>query len=383
MRIMARKLFLQICAVLSAACLPVQAEGLTVRQTATLISLSEKGVQDTTGWARDLLDVLRSHDFDQGRENVCAAIAIIDQESSFRADPAIPNLGKLSAEALENRLDRIPIAGSLAMKFLETTPSEDDSYMSRISSARTERDLDIAYRAFVEDASKRASLAAVAQSGLLNSFIESRNEISTAGSMQVSVAFALKTANEKRWLPMQLTDVYAVRDELYTRRGGLYYGVLQLLGYKTGYTKKIYRFADYNAGRYASRNAAFQYAIAKLSGEDLALDGDLLIYQNGKPAPRVSFSEAAIRELARKFDLDLNDQRIRTDLREEKDFDFTDNRTYTRIRDLYARKFGTDAPTAMIPRIKLSSIKINRNMTTAIFAEQVNRKYQACMGFRI
>ena len=64
---------------------------------------------------------------------------------------------------------------------------------------------------------------------------------------------------------MTLDDVYAVRDQLYTRQGGMYYGVKQLLGYDTGYAQKIFRFADFNAGRYASRNAAFQQVVATLS----------------------------------------------------------------------------------------------------------------------
>ena len=81
---------------------------------------------------------------------------------------------------------------------------------------------------------------------------------------------------------MSLDDDYAVRDELYTRHGGMYYGVLQLLGYETGYDRKIYRFADFNAGRYSSRNAAFQKQIAVLSGQPLASDGDLLLYDKGK-----------------------------------------------------------------------------------------------------
>ncbi len=380
---MGLKQFTVRCSLLLACLSAARAEDIGVDQTATLIRLSERDVQDAKGWARDLLDVLRTHDLTRSRENLCASIAVIDQESSFRADPVVPNLGKLSEQALRDKFGRIPLAGSMAVSFLETTPSRDDSYMSRIRRAETERDLDLAYRSFVEDASNSASLAPLVQSGLLNSVVESRNDIDTAGSIQVSVSFALGAANRKRWLPMQLADVYAVRDELYTRRGGMYYGVLQLLGYDTGYAKKIYRFADYNAGRYASRNAGFQQAVAELSGDKLALDGDLLIYDKGKPVPRVSASEAAVRTLARKYKLGLDDERIRQDLNEEKQFKFAENRTYNRIRDLYFTRFGREAPYAVIPQIRLDSVKIKRVMTTGIFAEQVNRKYQACMGFRI
>lgn len=83
----------------------------------------------------------------------------------------------------------------------------------------------------------------------------------------------------------------SLRDELFTRRGGLYFGAAHLLDYAADYDDMVHRFADFNAGHYASRNAGFQNALAIASGRKLALDGDLLI--RGEDAERPSQTELA------------------------------------------------------------------------------------------
>ncbi len=365
---------------------PALAQDAAMTQAAVtkLIRAAEKNVVDPQGWAIDLLDVLRLHNLPRSKENVCSAIAIIDQESGFVADPPVKGLGAISEKAIRDKLDAIPIAGRIALRFLATTPSLGDSYMERIRAARTERDLDLTYRAMVEDAGKKSSLDMVMNSGLFNTMIEGRNDIDTIGSMQVSVNFALDVATRRRWLPMTLSDNYAIRDELYTRRGGMYYGVLLLLGYDTGYSRKLYRFADFNAGRYASRNAALQKQIAFLSSKKLALDGDLLLYtKNGTPRSDASASEKAIRKIVKTFGGKLNDKEIHADLLLEKQPSFVTTRTYLAIRDTYSQKAKAVAAFAEVPNIDLSSPKITRRMTTRIFAESVDKRYQLCIGRKV
>jgi hypothetical protein len=159
------------------------------------------------------------------------------------------------------------------------------------------------------------------------------------------------------------------------------YGTRQLLGYETGYDRKVYRFADYNAGRYAARNAAFQRAIVRLSGWKLALDGDLLSYgKDGKPLPSATQTEQAVRALSSRFGLGLDDQQIRADLQREKALNFTGTRTYLAIVNRYAKAHGTRPAFAVIPDIRLKSPKLSRGFTTRRFAESVDRRYQSCMA---
>jgi hypothetical protein len=353
---------------------------VTVGTTTKLIRLAEKTVVDAQGWAIDLHDVLQQHNMPESKENICASIAIIDQESGFVADPQVQGLGKLSEQALRDKFNKVPIGGGIGLRWLENNPSPQASFMARVRNARTERDLDLAYRALVDYAGKTTSLDVVLRLGFLNKLIEEKNEIDTAGSMQVSVKFALSEAKKRRWLPMTLDDVYGVRDHLYTRQGGLYYGVKQLLGYDTGYNQKLYRFADFNAGRYASRNAAFQHVVAKLSGQSLALDGDLLSYgKDGAPLKTTTSTEKAVRLANSKHKLGLDEKSIRVDLLKEKDVSFTSTRTFISLRDRYASTTKNPAAFAAVPDIALNSPKLSRSFTTRRFAESVSKRYQACM----
>src|SRR3546814_11487369 len=85
----------------------------------------------------------------------------------------------------------------------------------------------------------------------------------------------------------------------------MYFGMMHLLGYRASYTEPLYRFADFNAGWQASRNAAFQAAVSRASGIELALDGDLL--RPGASLDDPGAPERAVRALR----LDLGDAAIR------------------------------------------------------------------------
>ena len=68
-----------------------------------------------------------------------------------------------------------------------------------------------------------------------------------------------------------------MREELYTRRGGVYYGAHRLLAYPAAYDQPLYRFADYNSGMYASRNADSESeqtlaGLQRLAEDDLKKD---------------------------------------------------------------------------------------------------------------
>jgi hypothetical protein len=191
--------------------------------------------------------------------------------------------------------------------------------------------------------------------------------------MQVSIAFAQEHAAEHRY-PYPMTT--NIRDEVFTRRGGMYFGIAHLLDYPASYDEMIYRVADFNAGHYASRNAAFQRAVSRLSKTELALDGDLLLY--GSKAGEPSRTELAVRKLADR--LDLSDAQIRSDLELEKQEAFERTKLFKRVFALADEASGKRAPRGVIPSIQLKSAKITRKLTTEWFAKRVDTRYKQCLA---
>lgn len=357
------------------------AAGLSAQQTAALIVRAEPKTKDSFGWANDLLKALETHRLERNRENICSVVAVVAQESGFSANPAVPNLGNLAVKAVTEKLDKIPGLGVQGMVWLENHPSPAQSYMNELRHAKTEQDLDWTYREVVESFLKLKLVSLTRNSQSVRDIFEGLNEINTVGSMQVAVSFAVQADEKRLGHPLTLEQTWALRDRMYTRPGGLEYGALQLLDYNGGYDQKIYRFADFNAGRYSSRNAAFQATLSSLLGRKLATDGDLLIYgKNGKPTNTRSEGEQAVNDVVQKYQLGLNGPKIHADLLQEKSLEFNNTATYQRITQQYQKVTGRKPVYAQVPGIELHSKKTSRILSTQAFANSVARRYQKCMA---
>ncbi len=151
----------------------------------------------------------------------------------------------------------------------------------------------------------------------------------------------------------------------------MYFGVAHLLGYPASYPQPVYRFADFNAGLYASCNAAFQHALGVASGVPLALDGDLLRPDAGFGDPPGA-TELAAPSLATR--LDMSDSAIHRVLEQGDRQDFADTKRYARVFMLAEQIEGKPLPRAVLPGITLKSPKITRKLTTAWFAKRVDER---------
>lgn len=333
--------------------------------------------RDSKGWGAEVFGALERNGIRTTRSNFCSVMAIVEQESTFTANPEVKGLGKIAEREVEARIGRLPLPAAALLGvnwFLASKPSPEKSYLKLIRAAKTERDLDLVFRNMAFFLFREFATMRLLNSPPIARRVDAINPVSTLGSMQVAIAYVIAEAEGQKGKRLGLADIWKLRDELYTRDGGLTYGARMLLGYRAGYDTRLYVFADFNAGRYASRNAAFQHMVAELSGEPLALDGDLLIYQGGEAQSRPSATEKALRKLS----FGLKDAAIRADLLQEKEYAFRATTTYSSVAAAFAKK-GRTPPYAMLPQIRLKSPKIRSRMTTEIFARAVMARYDRCM----
>jgi hypothetical protein len=326
---------------------------------AQIVALLPTTVADRPGWAVDIYAAFAALRLDPSAANLCAVLSVTEQESTFRADPTVPGLAKIVWEEIDRRAEQAGVPRLLVHGALQLRSRNGRSYSDRIDAARSEKELSELFVDFIGTVPLGQRLFA------------GYNPVRTGGPMQVSIDFAERHAKAKPY-PYPIDG--SIRDEVFTRRGGLYFGIAHLLDYPARYDALIYRYADFNAGRYASRNAAFQNAVSKASGIPLALDGDLVREGSDKPGN----TETAVRSLAPR--LDLSDSAIRRGLEQGHDPDFAQSRLYQRVFELAEQIERRPLPRAVIPNIRLQSPKITRPLTTEWFARRVDDRHKRCMA---
>jgi hypothetical protein len=324
---------------------------------AQVLRLLPARAEQPDAWASAVTDSLFALQIEPNASHVCAALAVIEQESGFVADPSVAGLGKIARKEIEHRAEAHHVPAFMVNAALAIASNSGRSYGERIAAARSERELSLVY----EDLIGRVPLGQKLFAG--------SNPVKTGGPMQVSIEFAEQHA---RAYPYPLPPGGSIRHEVFTLRGGVHFGIAHLLAYPVSYDRMIYRFADFNAGHYASRNAAFQHAVSIATGAPLAQDGDLIDF-NGETGK----TERAVRSLG--ADLDLDDAQIHRALELDDRLEFEDTPLYQRVYALAENKQHAPLPRATMPRIDLVSPKITRKLTTQWYAERVEQRYRGCL----
>nr|WP_106475508.1 DUF1615 domain-containing protein [Phytohalomonas tamaricis] len=323
---------------------------------AKIVRLMPTNIADREGWAADIYAAFAVQNIAPTTENLCSVLAVTAQESTFQVAPPVPGLAKIARDEIDRRAAQLHIPSFLVRAALRMDSPTGKTYDQRLDAARTEKELSTIFDDFI----------AIVPMG--QHLFGNLNPVHTGGPMQVSIAFAEAHAQDYPY-PV----VGSIRQEVFSRRGGMYFGIMHLLDYPTHYSQSLYRFADFNAGWYASRNAAFQNAVSHASGIPLALDGDLIRYDTRTPGA----TELAVRSLSKQ--LNMNNAAIRRALEQGDRLDFEDTKLYKRVFTLAERADRQPLPHAVVPSITLDSPKITRKLTTEWFAKRVNERQQQCM----
>jgi hypothetical protein len=198
-----------------AAISPVQGRALIDRSL-------PPNVQDRAGWTADIYAAFTVLAIEPNHENICAVVAVTEQESGFHVDPVVANLGPIAWGEIDKRAEHAGVPPMVVHSVLKIKSSTGRSYSDRIDNAKTEKELSDIFEDFTGSVPLGRSLFA------------SWNPIRTRGPMQVNVAFAEQFAAEKSYpYPVKVS----IADEVFTRRGSVYFGTAHLLAYPAGYDR--------------------------------------------------------------------------------------------------------------------------------------------------
>ena len=345
---------------------------------------------DAEGWLDAINSALYAQQADCADDDfLVLVISTIQMESGVRADPPLAetDLEALFVRRKEQLLgENVLAAGLLSVSTLEgdlRRKLHQDTVRGRV---RTERDLarytDGDLRPWLRDYLARNYLM---PESVANS-MEARwlpDPVRTVGPMQVNTVKAWRNAKERGEpldSPEEMRAILLSPDTALHR--GIEEGVALLLksyreyrGEMDAQDAAFFAGADYNAGEFSSRNAAYQEMLAAITGRRLAVDGDLLLYRDGEPSEAPSRTELAVRDVLAGAD----PRRIRADLLREKEPGFGETATARGICAAFRKAAGKACPAGLIPAgagNPKADLKLGRTYTPENYARGLFARYQ-------
>ncbi|NTW75202.1 MAG: DUF1615 family protein [Chlorobiaceae bacterium] len=333
--------------------------GLTQSQITKLVLTAKPGNKSADAWATAIRESLQELGQPIDKEHVCAVLAVITQESGVSVSPKNRNMADILRKKI-SMFDSNKLLRYIIQTRLDHVAANGKTFRENMDSIASEQDFELWYHEFTSSEITKPILL------VFDKDID--DLVTTIGSMQVSVKFAenypKKPAN---------AGGGTIREVLYTCKGGVFYGTAYMLDYRHHYDDWKYVFADFNAGRYASRNAGFQKMLSRLSRKRIDLDGDLLSYEEGNDSRSETYDTFV--ELLKQRGEDVDEGKIRKEFEQEKEYDFEKTDSYRILSEMYQKKYG-EPIYATLPEIKLSSPKFtSRNLSTKWYAMRVKSHY--------
>src|SRR6476646_7665169 len=117
---------------------------------ALVTRLLPDGVKDRAGWATDIYAAFAALDLPPTPENLCAAIAVVGQESGFQVDPVVPGLAGIARKEIDKRRESAGIPRFALDAALALPSANGKSYGERLDAATTEQQLSNVYEDFID-----------------------------------------------------------------------------------------------------------------------------------------------------------------------------------------------------------------------------------------
>ena len=341
--------------------------GLSQSQIEKLVLAARPGNASPDIWASAIRESLVELGQPIDKEHVCAVLAVITQESGVSTSPKNRKMAVILRKKIAT-FDSSKVLSFIIQTRLDQYAANGKTFRENMETVSSEQDFELWYNEFTSSEITKPILLV---------FNKDINDlVTTIGSMQVSVKFA-------QGYPKKPSNVGfgTIREVLYSCKGGVYYGTAYMLDYKHRYNDWKYVFADFNAGRYASRNAGFQKMLADLSRKRIDLDGDLLSYTDGNDSQSVTYDTFI--ELLKKKGMEFDEESVKKDFDQEKSYEFENTYSYKTLSDMHLKKYGS-AIYAILPEISLSSPKFtSRNLTTKWYAMRVKSHFVRYMRRKI
>lgn len=127
------------------------------------------GLADRNAWAADIQAAMGALQVTPSVENICAVIAVTEQESGFKVDPPVANLPAIAWKEIERQRDRAGVPKLVLQAALALPSSNGKSYRERIDAVKTELQLSEIFEDFI------------GQVPLARTFLAERNPVRTGG----------------------------------------------------------------------------------------------------------------------------------------------------------------------------------------------------------
>src|SRR5687768_4712178 len=92
-------------------------------------------------WAIDIFAAFEALSIRPTTENICAVIAVTEQESTFEASPAVPGLAAIARREIDGRAARYHIPAMAVNAALSVKSPTGATYRERLDKVKTEKEL--------------------------------------------------------------------------------------------------------------------------------------------------------------------------------------------------------------------------------------------------